>query len=154
MILIKRIKNILFFLLLSLLILYLLNVLGIIGFMSGLFKSLFPIIAGLFFSICMESIISRFIKKGYKRKMITIVLYLLVIICVVTFLAITIAPFIEQMKVFINTLPSLINEIEILLKKFNININTNSLLNNLQIRMDKIIEYFSNSMLLKRYKNR
>lgn len=112
--------------------------------MSGLFKSLFPIIAGLFFSICMESIISRFIKKGYKRKMITIVLYLLVIICVVTFLAITIAPFIEQMKVFINTLPSLINEIEILLKNFNININTNSLLNNLQIRMDKIIEYFSN----------
>lgn len=144
MIFIKRVKDILFFLLLSLGILYLLNLLGIIGFLSGLLKAILPIIVALFISICMESIISKFIKKGYKRKKVTICVYALLIVSLVAFLALFIPPFIKQIQVFINTLPSLIEEVEGLLEGINININMNNLLESTQIKIDKIIEYFSN----------
>ena len=138
-------KNILFFLLSSLLVIYLLNLLGIISFFIGLFKSLFPLLGGLFFSICVESIISKVVKKGYKRKVVTIIVYLTFILLIVGALSLIISPFIDQMGIFINTLPSLFSEIEALFMKFNIKIDTNTLMNSLQIRMDKIVTYFSNS---------
>ena len=121
MIVIKRIKNILFFLLISLLIVFLLVKLGIISFIFGLLKSLFPIIVALFISVCMESIISKFVNKGYSRKWITVFCYLGLTILAIGLLALFIAPFTKQIQVFINTLPSLISDIEQLFKKVNIN---------------------------------
>jgi len=144
-IVIKRIKNILFFLLISLLIVFLLVKLGIISFILGLLKSLFPIIVALFISVCMESIISKFVNKGYSRKCVTVFCYLGLTILAIGLLALFIAPFTKQIQVFINTLPSLISDIEQLFKKVNINFNSDNLLDSLQIRIDKVIEYFSNS---------
>lgn len=144
MILIKKIKNILFFLIAILLIIYLLDILGVIKFISGLIKSIFPIFIALFISVCMESVISKFIKKGYSRKKVAIISYITLLAILIGFLAIFIPPFIRQMGIFIETLPSLFNELESLISKIGINFNSSNILGNLQIRIDKIINYFSN----------
>ncbi len=144
MIIIKKINNILFFSLGILLIIYLLSSLGIINFAKGLIKAVFPIVVAFFVSICMESIISRFIKKGYSRKVVVIVSYIVFVLSLIIFLLIFIPPFIKQMKIFITTLPNLLSELQGFLSNIHININVDSLLNNVQIRLDNIIEYFSN----------
>ena len=116
---IKRIKNILFFSLLALVIIYLLNQLGIIGFIKGLFTAVLPFFAGLFLSICFESLISKLIKKGYKRKFVTIITYLSFLLIIIVFLIIFLPELIEQMQLFIIALPTIFEKINLLLSNMN-----------------------------------
>lgn len=144
MILIKKVKDILFFSLLILLIIYLLSILGVMSFFKGLFKSILPFFAGLFISVCMEAIIIKFIKKGYKRKIVTIISYIGLILTIGILILLFMPSFINQLKIFINTLPVLAGKIEALLANMNLNISMDSLLDNVQIKLDNIIKYFSN----------
>ena len=46
------------------------------------------------------------------------------------------------MEIFINALPSLISQVEVILSKFNLNINSINILDTLQIKLDSIINNF------------
>lgn len=118
---------------------------GVINFSLGLIKALFPIISAFFISVCMENIIKKFLNKGYSRKKATILSYVGLILVVIIFAIIFFPLLFKQLEVFVINLPSLIEKIEQLLIKVNINFNSNSIIDGLQIRIDKIIEYFSNS---------
>ena len=144
MIFIKKLKNILFFSIAILIIFYLLKVLGVISFASGLLKAIFPIVFALFISICMESIIGKFTKKGYSRHKVTLFSYGILIVLFGGFILLIGPSFIKQLQVFINTLPSLFEELKKLLANININFDPTNLMNNFQIRLDKVIDYFGN----------
>lgn len=103
-----------------------------------------PILSAFFISICMESIIIKFVNKGYSRKKVTIFAYLTMILFVIVLGILFIPLLFKQIQVFITNLPSLINQVDELLSKGNIQFNSTNILNSLQIRIDKIIEYFSN----------
>ena len=145
---IKRIKNILFFSLLALVIIYLLNQLGIIGFIKGLFTAVLPFFAGLFLSICFESLISKLIKKGYKRKFVTIITYLSFLLIIIVFLIIFLPELIEQMQLFIIALPTIFEKINLLLSNMNLHLDFSYIIDNLNISFDKILNYFTGSFSL------
>lgn len=139
MIIIKRITNILFFILLLIGIVYLLDTLGIIGFISGLFKVVMPIIVGLFISIVIESVISRFVNKGYQRKWVVIITYVCMILLLILSIVLVSPSIIKQVKVFLTTLPLLITNINNLLVKYHIDLT--NLINLTDFKFDKIISY-------------
>lgn len=142
---IKNIKNILFFSLQILLIIYLFSELGIISFIEGLFIALFPILIAFFISICLESIIKKFIINGYNRKRAAIIVYIALLIIIGLLVAIILPKFIQQLEIFVNAIPSLLEDINMLLAKLNINLNSTTIMDSLQLKMDKVIKYFSNS---------
>lgn len=144
----KKLKNILFFCLMILVILVLLDILGVISFIKGVFITFIPLFIGFFISICMETIIGRLVNKGYKRSIVTIISYIGLLLLLVLLFIIFIPPFINQIQIFIDTLPSLLEQINSLLLKFNINMNSTSILDILQIKTNEIMGYFSNSFSL------
>ena len=145
MIHIKKYNNILFFILLSLGISYLLVLLGIIDFFKGLLRTLFPLLIGFFISVIMESIIKKFTSKGYSRRKSTIVIYIFLLLVIVILFTLTIPIILNQLKLFIDAIPILINNIDVLLDKLNIGITSQAIVSNLQIKIDKIILYFTQS---------
>ncbi len=144
----KRLKNILFFILMILVMLLLLKALGLISFIKGIFKSFIPLLIGFFISICMETIIGKFVRKGYKRNIVVIFSYIGLLSAIIIFFIIFIPPFIRQIQIFIDTLPSLLNQINALLLKLNINMNTTNILDVLQIKTNQIMDSFSNGFNL------
>ena len=87
-------------------------------------------------------------KKGFKRSIVTICSYIGLIFIVICTFILFIPPFINQIQIFIDTLPSLLEQINTLLMKLNINMNTTNILDVLQIKTNEIINYFSNGFSL------
>ena len=92
------------------------------GFISGLFKVVMPIIVGLFISIVIESVISRFVNKGYQRKWVVIITYICMILLLILSIVLVSPSIIKQVKVFLTTLPLLITNINNLLVQYHIDL--------------------------------
>ena len=146
MIIIKKITNILFFILLFTLIIFLIDKLGVIKFLVGLFKVLMPILAGLFISVVMEGVISKFINKGYKRKKVVIISYIVLVISLIAGVSLLFPSLVKQVTVFIETLPSLVSNIENLLSKYHLDIS--SIVDITKIKFDKLVNYISGSITI------
>jgi len=145
-IIIKKITNILFFILLFTLIIFLIDKLGVIKFLVGLFKVLMPILAGLFISVVMEGVISKFINKGYKRKKVVIISYIVLVISLIAGVSLLFPSLVKQVTVFIETLPSLVSNIENLLSKYHLDIS--SIVDITKIKFDKLVNYISGSITI------
>jgi predicted PurR-regulated permease PerM len=91
----------------------------------------------------METIIKKLVKKGYKRKKITIISYLLLLSLIILLLIIFIPNFIIQIESFINALPTLIDDLNKILNKIGITFNGSDLINSLEINLNKLVTYFS-----------
>ena len=138
-IIIKRITNILFFILLLSVVCFVLDKLGIINFIIGFIKVLFPVGFGFFISFVLERIISKLILKGYNRKKVVIITYIGLLLFIILLLVLFVPSLVKQINIFIETLPSLINNVNGLLAKYNLDIT--KMIDFKNIKFEKIFNY-------------
>ena len=138
-IIIKRITNILFFILLLAVVCFVLDKLGIINFIMGFIKVLFPVGFGFFISFVIERIISKFVLRGYNRKSVVIITYISLLLLIILLSVLFIPSLIKQLNIFIETLPSLIDNINGLLTKYNMDIN--KMIDFKDVKFEKIFSY-------------
>ena len=101
-----------------------------------------PVIAGLFISIVMENIIDRLLKCGCKRKYIVIIVYLFFAMLIGGIILFISPSLFEQIKIFIDTLPSLLTNMRLIFANYNIDIY--DFVDLADIDISKIINYLSN----------
>lgn len=124
---IKNINKTLYFGLIALvfsLIILIFRYIGIGGLVLTIVKALVPVLLAIFISFLLEPIIKLFIKIGVKRKMSVLITYFLFVSIVGLIIYFTFPILVDQIKVFINNIPALINIITNFIEKTGININS------------------------------
>lgn len=101
--------------------------LGVGLLLIKILNALVPVLLAIFISFIVEPIIKLFIKLGIKRKYSVIITYLIFALVLGLVLYFTIPVLIEQIKVFITNIPSLINLVTDFLGKLGIGTNNESI---------------------------
>lgn len=85
---------------------------GLAIFIKKVIKAFVPVFISVFVSFLVEPFINVFIKRNIKRKYSVLLAYFLLLLIVGLILLFTIPSFIEQVEVFVSSIPSLIKLIE------------------------------------------
>ena len=123
---------------------------GLNYFFVKIVKSLVPVFIAVFVSFILEPVIGLFFEKGIKRKYSVWIVYGLLITVAAFVLYFTIPQIVDQIKIFIDNIPGLIDTFSFFMKKIGISMEqekNNEIFNNIVLFFsENIMKYVGMSL--------